>query len=160
MANRTVKIPDNNKPFWSCEINGTVYTYPSGATKSVPSQVATLIENYYAMQPKEAEGGDVGGGGMTVAKLTREGSVFKCDMRVSEIVAAVQSGKPVALMLLMGPESVSCFMVNSILDFGSDSQYVYAYFVSHEADMGYMHNMVSGSSGSTDVWEVSSEVMG
>lgn len=47
-------IPDNMKPHWECIINGVKYTYVAGAEDvSVPDAVAAVIDNYYAMLPKE-----------------------------------------------------------------------------------------------------------
>ena len=47
-------IPDNMKPHWECIINGVKYSYLAGAEDvNVPDAVAAVIDNYYAMLPKE-----------------------------------------------------------------------------------------------------------
>ena len=47
-------IPDNMRPFWECTVNGVKYSYPAGAEDvEVPDAVASVIDNYYAMLPKE-----------------------------------------------------------------------------------------------------------
>ena len=47
-------IPSNMHP-WECEINGVPYgPYPAGTVQTVPDEVAAVIDNYYASQPKEA----------------------------------------------------------------------------------------------------------
>jgi len=51
---KTRNIPDNMKPHWECIINGVKYTYVAGAEdETVPDAVAAVIDNYYAMLPKE-----------------------------------------------------------------------------------------------------------
>lgn len=49
---QNVKIPEDNKPWFECSINGKNYKYPAGATVSVPDDVAALIANINASRPK------------------------------------------------------------------------------------------------------------
>lgn len=51
---KTVTIPSDYHPY-VVEVNGKVYKYPEGTTQSVPDEVAAVIENYWKLQPKEAE---------------------------------------------------------------------------------------------------------
>lgn len=55
---KTVIIPNDYHPF-VIEVNGVKYTYPEGTEQSVPDEVASAIEHYYKLQPKEkpADGG-------------------------------------------------------------------------------------------------------
>lgn len=55
---KTVIIPNDYHPF-VIEVNGVKYTYPEGSEQSVPDEVASAIEHYYKLQPKEkpADGG-------------------------------------------------------------------------------------------------------
>lgn len=50
---RTVTIPENYKPFYTVWVNGAKYEYPAGETVEVPDGVADVIENDYALDPKE-----------------------------------------------------------------------------------------------------------
>ena len=49
---KTVIIPSDYHPF-VIEVNGIKYTYPEGTEQSVPDEVASAIEHYYKLQPKE-----------------------------------------------------------------------------------------------------------
>ena len=50
---KTVIIPGNMDP-WCCAINGVPYgPWPAGTEQTVPDEVAAVIENYYASQPRE-----------------------------------------------------------------------------------------------------------
>lgn len=48
---KQVTIPSNMNPWW-CNINGVVYSYTAGSTRTVPDEVAAVIENYNNMLPK------------------------------------------------------------------------------------------------------------
>lgn len=41
---KTVMIPNDTRPTWSCEINGARYAYAAGTEQTVPDEVAALIE--------------------------------------------------------------------------------------------------------------------
>lgn len=50
---RTVKIPDNNRP-WSATINGVTYgPYPAGSMQTVPDEVGAVIDAYNSSLPVE-----------------------------------------------------------------------------------------------------------
>lgn len=50
---KSVKIPTGPDP-WVCRINEKTYSYPAGTTQSVPDEVAAIIADNQAMEPKEA----------------------------------------------------------------------------------------------------------
>lgn len=50
---RTVTIPESYKPLYTVWVNGVKYEYPAGETVEVPDGVADVIENDYALDPKE-----------------------------------------------------------------------------------------------------------
>lgn len=66
MANKSVKIPNSMNPF-TVEINGVKYSYTPGETVSVPEEVAAVIDNLNALQPKE-EGYPIAGMVMTMSE--------------------------------------------------------------------------------------------
>ena len=63
---RSVKSPTTTAPEWACEINGKVYSYPSGTTQTVPDEVAAVIANLAASEPKEA--GNLGSPGQVLTR--------------------------------------------------------------------------------------------
>lgn len=50
---RSVTIPNYMTPYWRCNINNVEYAYLAGTTQTVPDEVAALIDQYNAAQPKE-----------------------------------------------------------------------------------------------------------
>lgn len=50
---KTIKIPNNMKPYYEVEIGNKKYRYPAGTTQSVPDEVAAVIEANSNMRPKE-----------------------------------------------------------------------------------------------------------
>lgn len=50
---KEVKIPTSMQPDFVCTINNTTYRYKAGTTQTVPDEVAELIENINAQEPKE-----------------------------------------------------------------------------------------------------------
>lgn len=51
---KTVTIPTDRQPTFDVYINSRKYSYPAGATVSVPDNVAAVIEEYKAAGPKYA----------------------------------------------------------------------------------------------------------
>lgn len=51
---KSVTIPSTNSPMWTCCINGTCYSYSAGSTQTVPDEVAALINDIRALDPREA----------------------------------------------------------------------------------------------------------
>ena len=66
MANKSVTIPESMNPF-TVEINGVKYSYTPGEMVSVPEDVAAVIDNLNALQPKE-EGYPIAGMVMTISE--------------------------------------------------------------------------------------------
>lgn len=49
---KTITIPTNKKPNYEILVNGKKYSYPAGETVLVPEDVAEVIENDLALEPK------------------------------------------------------------------------------------------------------------
>ena len=129
---KSVLIPDTERKYWECELNGVRYRYVAGSTQTVPDEVAALIDQINAMKPVEEpvpEGAlwtmtsagpgwvvpaePSGGGDVVTCHLTvawnGDDSVFECtaqDKSATEMETAYAAGKQVQA-LVTGPYSGS-----------------------------------------------------
>lgn len=79
---KTVKIPDNMRPNWECEINCMKYSYPAGVEMEVPDEVAAIIEANEELEPKPG-----GGSGHAPNSVWLEGETVKtnCDIWIEAV---------------------------------------------------------------------------